>query len=180
MLNFIEAFDVPNCGKLPKLHGSMYNKILAPYQAKDIRMLEIGVWHGIPFRAYKEYFDKVKLFGLDMFVGDNDIFNYGTFFFGDQSYKKFTDKTASTIGSLDIIIDDGGHWCDDQQVSFNSFWPILNKGGVYVIEDLWVANDRILDGYESTLVFLEKLEARKEYYLGNNGFEKDTCVIYKD
>jgi len=81
---------------------------------------------------------------------------------------------------LDIVVDDGGHWCDDQQVSFNSFWPIVNSGGLYIIEDLWVAEDRVLDGYESTLVFLDKLDIRKEFYRGTNNFEKDICVLYKE
>ena len=180
MIDLVEAFKRPNCGKLPEEFGSVYNKILAPFQNEPIRMLEIGIWHGVSFKIWKEYFKCVELFGIDISIPSMDILDYVKVFFGNQSYKYFTDNVAKEIEHLNIVIDDGGHWCDDQQVSFNSFWPILSSGGLYIIEDLWVADERVLDGFESTLVFLDKLDIRKEFYKGNEGFEKDICVLYKD
>ncbi len=180
MLDFVEAFKRPKCGKLVVEHGELYNKLFLPYQDKAIRMLEIGIWNGVSFKIWKEYFLNATLFGIDMSIPDPALLEIGKIFFGDQSYKRFTDTVAEEIGSLDIVVDDGGHWCDDQQVSFNSFWPIVNSGGLYIIEDLWVAEDRVLDGYESTLVFLDKLDIRKEFYRGTNNFEKDICVLYKE
>lgn len=180
MLNLCEAFQRPKCGKLAKEHGELYNRLFAPYQDKEIRLLEIGLWHGVSFQIWKDYFEKATLFGLDMAIPNSSLLEIGKIFFGNQSYKYFTDNVAKELKTLDLVIDDGGHWCDDQQVSFNSFWPCLNKGGMYIIEDLWVADARVLDGYESTLTFLNKLDIRKEFYTGNHGFKDDICVLYKD
>ena len=182
MLNLIEAFKRPYCGKLVEEFGAAYNKLFAPYEDTHVRFLEIGVWIGVSLQIWKDFFNSIELFAIDSDVISIQLARkFGaTGFEGDQSYKPFMDWIASEIGNLDIVIDDGGHWCDDQQVSFNALWPIINKGGIYVIEDLWVADERTLDGYESTLVFLDKLDIRKEYFIGNKGFEKDICVLYKD
>ena len=167
---------------MPEEHGSLYNKILEPYVNKGAKFLEIGVWRGVSLKAFKDYLKNADLYAIDSNTYSIEMATElgATIFNGDQSHKPFVESVAEKIGDLDIVIDDGGHWCDDQQVSFDSFWPIINKGGLYVIEDLWVADDRILSGYESTLSFLDKVDARKEYFKGTNGFEKDICVLYKN
>ena len=180
MLNLVDAFNTPNCGKLPQEHGSLYNKIFAPYVNKKIRMLEIGVWQGISLKIWKKFFTDVELFGIDVQLRNSEILEYAKVVFGDQSYVPFMKKVANELGPFDIVIDDGGHYSDDQQVSFNALWPVVNSGGLYVIEDLWVAKDRAVNGYECTLDFLDKLDVKKEYYKGFDGFEKDICVLYKE
>jgi hypothetical protein len=37
---------------------------------------------------------------------------------------------------FDLIIDDGSHYCSQQQESFAWLWPKLRKGGFYIMEDL--------------------------------------------
>lgn len=49
------------------------------------------------------------------------------------------------ISFFDIIIDDGSHMQQDQQISFATLFPVVKSGGYYVIED--VANQvRLIQG----------------------------------
>lgn len=183
MLDLIEAFKRENCGKLPQEHGSLYNKILSPFKDMiDVRVLEIGIWQCVSLEIWKAYFTKPLLFAIDS--GIDSVIKARSICYeaynGDQSYEPFMKLVADRMKSLDIVIDDGGHWADDQQVSFNALWPILNKNGLYIIEDLWVAKDRAVNGYKNTLDFLDTLTIKKEFYVGNNNFEKDICVLYKE
>jgi hypothetical protein len=52
---------------------------------------------------------------------------------GDQENVEFLKSLGE---SFDLIIDDGGHTVKQQLVSFETLFPILNPGGMYVIEDL--------------------------------------------
>ena len=56
---------------------------------------------------------------------------------GDQSdsnfWKKFLDKTG---GNFDIVIDDGSHVPSHQLLTFETVWPHITPGGIFVIEDI--------------------------------------------
>jgi len=55
---------------------------------------------------------------------------------GDASDLVFLDKLKDKYGAFDVIIDDGSHLIDQQQISFNYLFNILSDKGIYVIEDL--------------------------------------------
>jgi len=57
-------------------------------------------------------------------------------FLGDQEDTHFLDRVIKKVGSLDVVIDDGGHSMEQQIQSFIKIWPHLNPGGVYLVEDL--------------------------------------------
>ena len=39
-------------------------------------------------------------------------------------------------GEFDVILDDGLHNISAQVKTFNTFWPLLKKEGIYLIEDI--------------------------------------------
>ena len=43
------------------------------------------------------------------------------------------------MGGIDIVIDDGSHVASHQRTSFEFLYPLLNVGGVYLVEDLHTA-----------------------------------------
>jgi hypothetical protein len=45
------------------------------------------------------------------------------------------------VQSVDVIIDDGGHTTEQQIVTFEELFPILNPGGVYLCEDIHGTNN---------------------------------------
>jgi hypothetical protein len=180
MLDLRKAFDNERCGK-KDFHAELYEKLFAPRIHDHIRMLEIGVWHGESLRVWKKFFDSLTLYGIDInSVADIDE-SIATIFIGDASWPKFMHNVAKAVKELDIVIDDGGHFSDDQQVAFEHLWPIVKKGGLYIVEDLWVAPDRVVgDCNLDTITYLEKVDCKKEWYKGFNDFEKDICVLYKE
>jgi hypothetical protein len=39
-------------------------------------------------------------------------------------------------GNFDVVIDDGSHVPEHQLISFESLWPAVKPGGLYIVEDL--------------------------------------------
>lgn len=57
----------------------------------------------------------------------------------DQRSKKALAEFRNGINGImgfDIIVDDASHVMKDQQITLAAFFPLLNPGGLYVIEDL--------------------------------------------
>ncbi|MEM6905716.1 MAG: class I SAM-dependent methyltransferase, partial [Pseudomonadota bacterium] len=50
------------------------------------------------------------------------------------SWAAFLEKTSGA--PFDLIIDDGSHRPDHQQVSLDVLWPHLAPGGIFIVEDL--------------------------------------------
>jgi hypothetical protein len=55
---------------------------------------------------------------------------------GDQSDPSFWKYVRSTVGEIDIFLDDGGHTMDMQRITFENVFPMIRKNGVYACEDL--------------------------------------------
>ena len=111
--------------------------------------------HGTGARLWKEYFNHHRIlsqiYSIDFSPGKEvtcitdflSKYPLGTvidgFFVGDQSNKEFLESVVSkTGGNFDIIIDDGGHLYHQILPSFEVLWKHVNKGGYYIVEDLWV------------------------------------------
>jgi hypothetical protein len=39
-------------------------------------------------------------------------------------------------GAFDLVVDDGGHRMNEQQVTLGVLWQVLAPGGIYILEDL--------------------------------------------
>jgi hypothetical protein len=55
---------------------------------------------------------------------------------GDQGDRKFLSELRERVGAIDIFIDDGGHFMNQQIATFEEMWPAVTEGGVYLIEDV--------------------------------------------
>jgi len=108
-----------------------YDREFDRLRLNKMKVLEIGVQFGGSLVMWKKYFPNSDILGVD--IADQRTFGKNMpFIRGDQADPEF----LKTLGSFDIIIDDGGHTMKQQQVSFATLFPLLNKGGIYVIEDL--------------------------------------------
>ncbi len=54
----------------------------------------------------------------------------------DQTDRQALMALARDEGPFDVIVDDGAHLSDAQQLSFFTLYPALAPGGLYFIEDL--------------------------------------------
>lgn len=125
--------------KCPFHHNyvEIYDMIFSPLRNKPIRLLEIGVFKGDSMRLWEAYFPAAQIFGIDIV----DRAQYDTAriktLIGDQGNRDaLAHVIAMTGGEFDIILDDGGHRMDQQQISFGALFPTLKSGGLYIIEDI--------------------------------------------
>lgn len=120
-----------------------YQRLLAPYRSKHVRLLEIGIggysnplYGGGSLRMWRTYFPRGRIFGIDIHdKRPHDEAQIRTFR-GSQIDLQFLESVVSETGPLNIIIDYGSHVCEHVITSFEFLFPRLAKGGLYVIEDV--------------------------------------------
>lgn len=138
----------------PHNYTDVYEAYLERYRQSQINLLEIGLgvtgskWDskivhgrntgGASLKMWHEYFQNAKIFGLDVnkcSYLDNDRCKT---FVGDQSHVGDLDSfmKAAKVEEFDVVVDDGSHRPDHQQISFSYFFKRLKGGGLYFIEDL--------------------------------------------
>ncbi len=141
-----------NLYKLAKLSGTdkitghcyiqHYDKHFHNLRKKKLNIFEIGVGgYDVPnqggrsLRMWKYYFPKSEIYSIDIHDKKPIEENRIKIFKGSQTDKVFLYDVYKKIGNLDIIIDDGSHLNKDVITSFKILFPLLNIGGIYVVED---------------------------------------------
>lgn len=127
--------------------GHNYTKIYETYfnalQNKCIKFLEIGFAGGPSARMWDTYFTNPysRLYFIDInpdcFKHMKDLSSRCSLNLVDQGSEESLKEWSECVGGgFDIIIDDGGHQMNQQIISFKTLFPLLKKGGIYIIEDL--------------------------------------------
>lgn len=120
----------------------VYDRVIGPYRAAgNVRMLEIGVSKGGSLEMWRKYFGPdATIFGVDInpecaTVADppNQVR------IGSQADPAFLRSVVGEMGAPNIILDDGSHVASHQRISFQTLFPLLQPGGIYIIEDLHTA-----------------------------------------
>lgn len=118
-------------------HGyqRFYDIFLNPLRNVPITFLEIGVDKGRSLKMWNDFFNKGKIYGLD--INEEYIHLKGKIIKGDQSDVNVLQSLVQDIGKCNVIIDDGSHVPEHQLISFNYlFENCLDMGGIYIIEDI--------------------------------------------
>jgi len=133
-----------------------YDEAFMPYKEQNINFLEIGILAGESMKLWHDYFINAKnIVGIDIFArvsrpqvesnlrdfdvklhainshGDGDFIT-GSAEGDEQKLKDF----KKHYGGFDIIIDDGHHRASSQINTYNRFSDLMNKDGLYIIEDI--------------------------------------------
>ena len=137
-------------------YTDVYDAYLCRFRNQRITVLEIGLgvtgpaWNadyfansnisrgGASMRMWYRYFSAARIFGIDINPAsflDNDRITTGVV---DQSEPEqlLAFLQQASVESVDVIIDDGSHRPDHQQISLSTLFPTLASGGLYFIEDL--------------------------------------------
>ena len=153
-----EATDKGTSGPIaPRGHNytDIYDCYLSEMRDKRITLLEIGlgvqgpnptdVWlggrnplGGASMRMWYRYFPKARILGIDINPAtflDNERIHTGVVDQGNPTQLRTFLKELD-IESVDVIIDDGSHRPDHQQISLSTLFPFLAPNGLYFIEDL--------------------------------------------
>ena len=110
-------------------YHNKFNKI----RLNSLNILEIGVSTGLSLEMWSEYFPNANIIGVELEnINYKPSNNRIKLIIGDGT----DSKTFKNINNLDIIIDDGSHIFTDQIFSYAILFDKLNKGGIYIIEDV--------------------------------------------
>lgn len=119
----------------------LYDRYFAPWRGKPLKMLEIGVSHGGSLSMWRRWFGpEATLFGIDIdpacarFDGVNAAVRIGS-----QDDPAFLHRVVDEMGGVDLVLDDGSHVMAHVRASFDTLFPRLSVGGLYMIEDMHTA-----------------------------------------
>jgi len=159
VLNFIQAEGPKTMGQLSTLghkhktdkvdwwhsfHGesflAVYEKYMSPKKDQVRNIVEIGVLGGASLCVWRDYFPNATVHGIDIDPRAKqceDLSRGIHIHIGDQSDPEFLKTIADKIGRpIDIVIDDGSHVNAFTIISFRELFPYVEKGGLYIVEDL--------------------------------------------
>jgi hypothetical protein len=116
----------------------IYHRHFARFVGQKVNVLEIGVYSGGSLEMWRSYFgEKSHIYGVDIEevckVYEND---HISIYIGDQADRTFWGTFRKTVQGIDILIDDGGHQPEQQQITLEEMLPYLRPGGVYLCEDV--------------------------------------------
>ncbi|OCP37485.1 class I SAM-dependent methyltransferase [Ensifer sp. LC163] len=143
----------------------LYDKRLSHLRDEKFNFFEVGVFKGGSIRTWREYFSKATIVGIDY---DAECEKYANerinIRIADQSDIHAAFDIVQEFGKPLVFLDDGSHRWDHQITTLQIFWPLLERGGIYIIEDLDTSFDGHLkeapfEGYSpiSTYDYLSKL-----------------------
>ena len=154
-----------NADKSSRFHHYLdfYQKQL-PDRKFTGRLLEIGVMDGLSMKMWREYYPNAEIIGID--IKDMSYMHNSDWQVPESVTLLTLDGTKAKdmkpLGMFDIIIDDGSHYWKDQQKSFELlYYSQLNKGGVYILEDLWTSHINFYANAKvNTIDYLKALEKK--------------------
>lgn len=115
----------------------IYHQYFSKFVGTHVKMLEIGVCKGGSLQMWRDYFgDKAVITGIDIDENckqhEDDQIHVCI---GSQNDIEFLKRTWEQYGPFDIVLDDGSHFMDHQIATFETLFPMLKAGGVYICED---------------------------------------------
>lgn len=117
---------------------AIYDRYLARYRGKPVRLLEIGVYNGGSLQVWRRYLGaQAVIHGLDLdprcaLIDDPDL----RIHIGSQDDVELLGRIVAEMGGVDVVIDDGSHAWRHQIATFEALYPTLAPDGVYMCEDV--------------------------------------------
>ena len=123
-----------------KAHGyaKIYENAFVDLKNASINILELGSFYGNAAAAFYFYFDKAYIYSGDIYP---DLFKYKSnriknFYVDSSSRNSLSNNLLSKKNNFDIIIEDASHMLKDQILSLFMLFPLLNSGGLFIVEEL--------------------------------------------
>lgn len=123
-------------------YGPPYRRHLGPLRLRRNTVFEIGVggnespFPGGSLRVWRDYLPRSTVVGLDLYAKDVRLGARVHFRQTDQSVAEDLLRVVDEFGDPNVVIDDGSHVGDHIWTSFETLFPLLPRGALYVIEDL--------------------------------------------
>lgn len=119
-----------------------YEIHLGPRRLQSMTVFEIGVGGykqlapGGSLAVWRDFLLRSTIIGVDISEKDVHLGNRVIFERADQSKEGELQRVVDRHGIPNIVIDDGSHIAEHIRASFEFFWPLMDAGSLYIIEDL--------------------------------------------
>ncbi len=119
----------------------IYERHFSRFVNRTTTFVEIGVSKGGSLQLWKRYLGPfAQIVGIDIDpsckVLEEDQISIRI---GDQSNPRFLQQVIDEFGCPDVVLDDGSHKMNHIVASFEFLYPLMEKNGVYLVEDLHTA-----------------------------------------
>lgn len=114
-----------------------YDHFFSSYRNREITFVEIGVLGGGSLFMWRHFFGpKARIIGVDLNPDAKKWEEHGfEIFIGSQSDNKFWERFINDVGSVDAVLDDGGHTYEQQIITVECLLPAIRHNGILVVED---------------------------------------------
>lgn len=141
-----------------KHYFPIYERHFKDFVYKPVTFVEIGSGLGGSLQMWKRYFGPhARIVGVDInpeckkFEEDQIEMHIG-----QQQDRQFLQSLVDTIGTPDIVLDDGSHMMSHIIATFQFLYPRVAKSGIYMVEDLHTAYwDEFEGGLRKPSTFIE-------------------------
>ena len=138
----LEALHRSQRGKVSDKWSSylpVYDRLFARYREMPLSLLEIGVQNGGSLEVWSRYFSNARMIvGCDINPRCSEL-RYADpriqVVVGDVNADETRLEIAALSENFDLIIDDGSHRSLDVLMAFVNYFPLMNPGGLFFIED---------------------------------------------
>jgi hypothetical protein len=144
----------------------IYHNHFQRFRNRDVTLLEIGVCDGGSLQMWKDYFGpKARIYGADIDPTckkfESDQIKIIT---TDQNDRQSLNQLKEIVGTVDILIDDGGHLPQQQINTYEILYSAVSENGIYVVEDLHSNYIKHLGGgYREPNSFMEYAKTFLDY-----------------
>ena len=119
-------------------YSKFYQDIFNPIKNESLNIIEVGSFYGNASAALFFYFKNSKIYGADI---NPDMFRYKanrveSLYVDSSSLSSIRNELINKNIKFDIIIEDASHMLKDQIISLFYLFPVLNKGGYFIVEEL--------------------------------------------
>lgn len=165
-----------------------YDRILSPFRDRPFVMLEMGVKEGASVKMWQEYFTQAVVVGMDIDGGTKQFESERIKVrIGDSSRLESLLAITAEFGPPLVVIDDASHRWHHQIETFRYLFPILQRGGLFIIEDLhtsfpiheadygYASN---ISAYDYLLKLNRRLVAEERKYLGEERVDDGFIANY--
>jgi hypothetical protein len=139
-----------------------YDNLLAGLRHAHINFIEIGVFNGQSLASWESYFTNATIVGIDV-NPECQRFEAGRsrVMIGSQDDPAFLFDVARKYPPT-VVLDDGSHNAHHVIFSFETLFPMIEAGGIYIVEDLHFHDGEMADHYRgqskiSPISYFEKL-----------------------
>jgi hypothetical protein len=129
-------------------YTELYERLFFPWKDEPIKIFEIGIAGGGSLKMWQTYFPKARVFAVDILPKtefDNE--RVKTLIAEQANREQLGAAIAAADSDIHVLIDDGGHTMEQQQVSLGFLFKHVRPGGYYVIEDVHTSLPALWKGY---------------------------------